>query len=174
MKTGFCLYRVSPGENGCAFFEKMRGGFGQNVKRPRFRPGALPLLRKERGRRLSGFAPDMVIIAGFRREMLDDLRTLCKGIVNTPAAAPWGNENPPAHTGGLPFLRKERGRRLSGFVPDMIIIAGFRREMLDDLRTFCEEIMNARRQVPRPLFSTAGNVFFRAVPGRLCIQRRPR
>ena len=39
-------------------------------------------------------------------------------------------------------MRKERGRRLSGFVPDMIIIPDPPQEMLDDLRTFCEEIMN--------------------------------
>ena len=44
---------------------------------------------------------------------------------------------------GLHFLRKERGRRLSGFVPDTIIIPDLTRKMLDGLRTFCEKMMNA-------------------------------
>ena len=39
-------------------------------------------MRKERGRRLSGFVPDVIIIPEPPWEVLDDLRTFCKGIVN--------------------------------------------------------------------------------------------
>ena len=31
---------------------------------------------------MSGFVPDMIIIPGLPRKVLDDLRTFCKGIVN--------------------------------------------------------------------------------------------
>ena len=87
-------------------------------------------MRKERGRRLSGFVPDMIIIPGLPRKVLDDLRTFCKGIVNlrpgcrrsflcrkphAPATVPWADGNPPGLNRGVSFFEKREREEIVWF-----------------------------------------------------------
>ncbi|MCI8698539.1 MAG: hypothetical protein HFF29_05470 [Oscillospiraceae bacterium] len=108
---------------------------------------------KREGGDVSGFAPDTIMIPARPRKMVDELRTFCEEIVNSQEG------KRPAHRRGAgemktlrlgrraSFLRKERGRRLSGLVPDTIMIPDPAGEMLDDLRTFCEEIVNVVKKL---------------------------
>ena len=73
------------------------------------------------------------------------------------------------------FGEKREGGDVSGLAPDTIMIPARPREMVDELRTFCEEIVNSqegRRPVLRP--GVRGNENPPAGPEGFLFEKRER